>query len=158
MLSGPGLARGYLADLPENPLGELHTGDLARIDGDQLVSLGRKKDMFIRGRQNIYPGLYEPLVAGLAGVAEAALIGLPDEIGDDRIVLVVVPEHAAGVGLATDHRLAREVTRRLPGLLDAGALPDLVLTIDDLPRSGRGRKLDRKALASQVAAYLRDAR
>jgi len=158
VLSGPGLARGYLADLPENPLGELHTGDLARIDGDQLVSLGRKKDMFIRGRQNIYPGLYEPLVAGLAGVAEAALIGLPDEIGDDRIVLVVVPEHAAGVGLATDHRLAREVTRRLPGLLDAGALPDLVLTIDDLPRSGRGRKLDRKALASQVAAYLRDAR
>lgn len=33
----------------ENLLGELHTGDLARIDGDQLVSLGRKKDMFIRG-------------------------------------------------------------------------------------------------------------
>lgn len=76
--------------------------------------------------------------AGLAGVAEAALIGLPDEIGDDRIVLVVVPEHAAGGSGHLHHRLAREVTRRLPGLLDAGAVPDLVLTIDDLPCSGRG--------------------
>ena len=63
---------------------------LARIDGHRLTLLGRRKDMFIRGTQNVYPGLYEPLIAGLPGVSDAAMVGVPDEIGDDRIVVAVV--------------------------------------------------------------------
>ncbi len=142
VLSGPGLARGYLADLPRHPLTELRTGDLARIDGGELTLLGRRKDMFIRGTQNVYPGLYEPIIASLPGVADAAMVGLPDEIGDDRIVVALVPERGHdGVDLVA------RVTRALPGLIDAGVLPDAVVAVDDLPRSGRGRKLDRAALA-----------
>lgn len=158
VLSGPGLARGYLHELPERPLHELRTGDLARIQAGAgspaLTLLGRAKDMFIRGTQNVYPGLYEPIVAGLDGVADAALTGAPDEIGDDRIVLVVVPELDPPGGLDPGHPLARRVAAALPGLIDAGALPDLVLAVDALPRSGRSRKLDRTALAAAVAAHL----
>lgn len=158
VLSGPGLARGYLADLPEHPLSELRTGDLARIDDGLLTLLGRRKDMFIRGTQNVYPGLYEPVIAGLPGVADAVLTGVPDEIGDDQIVLVLVPEESATAPDAgafdAAHPLARAVRAALPGLIDAGALPDIVLVTAYLPRSGRSRKLDRAALARAVTAHL----
>ncbi len=156
VLSGAGLARGYLAELPEHPLTEIRTGDLARIDDGALTLLGRKKDMFIRGTQNVYPGLYEPIIAGLPGVADVVLSGAPDEIGDDRIVLVLVPADAPPSGFSRTHPLAASVEAALPGLIDAGALPDVVLVASDLPRSGRARKLDRRALAAQVAEHLRD--
>lgn len=144
VLAGEGLARGYLADLPQHPLAELRTGDLARLDGDRLTLLGRKKDMFIRGTQNVYPGLYEPIIAGLPGVQEAAMVGVSDEIGDDRIVVVIV----------ADPGVADRVQRALPGLIDAGVLPDAVLTFTELPRSGRSRKLDRARLAEMVRERL----
>jgi acyl-CoA synthetase (AMP-forming)/AMP-acid ligase II len=154
VLSGPGLARGYLAELPEYPLTELATGDLARIDGDRLTLLGRRKDMFIRGTQNVYPGLYEPVIAGLPGVSDAAMVGIADEIGDDRVVVVVVPQNAAPASPSAEHPVARSVARALPGLIDAGALPDMVLAVAELPRSGRSRKLERSALTGLVRAAL----
>lgn len=141
VLAGAGLARGYLSELPQHPLTELATGDLARIDGDRLTLLGRRKDMFIRGTQNVYPGLYEPLIAGLPGVSDAAMVGVPDEIGDDRIVVAVVGEPG----------VADRVRRALPGLIDAGVLPDEVVELPELPRSGRSRKLDRRALAELLS-------
>ncbi|MBN9606303.1 MAG: acyl--CoA ligase [Actinomycetales bacterium] len=164
VLSGPGLARGYLAELPDHPLTEVRTGDLARLDRDlgpgvagdlapQLRLLGRRKEMFLRGTQNVYPGLYEPIVAGLPGVRDAAMVGVPDAIGDDRLVLAVETVPAA-TRLDPAHPVARAVSRALPGLLDAGVLPDLVLAVPALPRSGRSRKLDRAALARLVAPLL----
>ncbi|MFM9877883.1 MAG: class I adenylate-forming enzyme family protein [Rhodoglobus sp.] len=137
VVAGEGLAS-YLG---EPPLFELRTGDLARIDGDRLVLAGRSKDMFIRGTTNIYPGLYEPVIAGLPGVEEAALVGLADGVGGDRIVLVIVP--ADGFDEA-------RLRRALPGLIDAGALPDRIVTMSDFPRSGRSSKLDRAALATRL--------
>jgi acyl-CoA synthetase (AMP-forming)/AMP-acid ligase II len=154
VLAGPGLARGYLAELPTHPLAELRTGDLATIDDDRLVLRGRAKDMFIRGTQNIYPGLYEPLIAGLPGVADAALVGVPDAIGDDRIVVAVVPSDAVPATPTARHPLVAEVARRLPGLVDAGVLPDVIVALAELPRSGRGRKLDRAALGALLARFV----
>jgi acyl-CoA synthetase (AMP-forming)/AMP-acid ligase II len=142
VLSGPSRAS-YLG---EPAAAEVRTGDLARIDGDGLTLLGRKKDMFIRGTQNVYPGLYEPLIASLPGVREAVLTAVPDEIGDDRLVLLVVPDDAPPHPDAA-HPVARAVARALPGLVDAGVLPDAVVAVPDLPRSGRSRKLDRAAVA-----------
>lgn len=158
VLSGPGLARAYLHELP-NELAEVRTGDLARIDpvpgdtgGGRLTLLGRKKDMLLRGTQNVYVGLYEPIIASLPGVADTAMVGIPDAIGDDRIVVAVVPE-GAPEDLAPDpaHPLARRVAAALPGLIDHGALPDLVVAIGALPRRGRMRKPDRPALVALVA-------
>ncbi len=143
VLTGPGLAAGYLG---EPQLTEVRTGDLARLDGDELVLLGRSKDMFIRGTQNVYPALYEPVIAGIPGVREAVMTGVPDEIGDDRIVVLIVPE-TPPPHPDPSHPVARAVARALPGLIDAGVLPDLVVAVPDLPRAGRSRKLDRAAVA-----------
>ncbi|CAN5438310.1 class I adenylate-forming enzyme family protein [soil metagenome] len=159
VLAGEGLALGYLADLPAHPLVSLPTGDLARLHGDSLVLHGRSKDMFIRGSTNVYPGLYEPVIAGITGVAEVAMVGVPDGIGDDRVVLVIVPQSrtagpGAPPGFGARHPLIDTVRAALPGLVDAAVLPDLVLVAADLPRSGRGSKLDRAALSAAVSAYL----
>lgn len=148
VLSGPGMAAVYLG---EPPLTEVRTGDLARLDGDELVLLGRRKDMFIRGTQNVYPALYEPVIAGLPGVREAVMTGVPDEIGDDRIVVVVVPEVDPPASLDPRHPLARSVARALPGLIDAGVIPDLVFASPELPRAGRSKKVDRAAIVRQLS-------
>jgi acyl-CoA synthetase (AMP-forming)/AMP-acid ligase II len=148
ILAGPGLAAGYLG---EPPLTEVRTGDLARLDGDELVLVGRTKDMFIRGTQNVYPGLYEPVIAGLPGVRDAVMAGVPDAIGDDRIVLLVVPDADPPSSLDAAHPLARAVARALPGLIDAGVIPDVVFASPELPRSGRSRKVDRRAIARQLS-------
>ncbi|MFD0856613.1 class I adenylate-forming enzyme family protein, partial [Actinomadura adrarensis] len=137
-LSGPNLCRGYLGD---PPLNELPTGDLARIDDDgRLVLTGRKKDMLIRGKFNLYPGLYEPAIAAIEGVTEAAIVGVPSpETGDEEVVLAVV-------GTADP----AELQRRLPDLIDHDALPDRITVLPELPRSGRSRKLDRNLLRDAV--------
>ncbi|MEO3782092.1 class I adenylate-forming enzyme family protein [Actinocorallia sp. B10E7] len=138
LLSGPNLCRGYLGE-PEHT--ELATGDLARLEDGRLVLLGRKKDMLIRGKFNLYPGLYEPAVTALEGVREAAIVGIPDpETGDEEVVLAVV-------GTVQE----AELRRRLRGILDAEALPDRVVYLPELPFSGRGRKLDRSALRSLLS-------
>lgn len=184
VLAGPGLALGYLGD---EPLSELRTGDLARIEnggaagraeahaGDspekpsaadasaaapsapRLVLTGRSKDMFIRGTTNVYPGLYEPVIAGLTGVREAAMVGVPDAIGDDAIVLVLEVEGVlkdARGGFVREHGVVASVQQALPGLIDAAVLPDVVLATAALPRAGRSSKLDRAALARAVGEFL----
>jgi len=132
-LGGPNLCRGYLGE-PDHT--ELATGDLARLEDGRLVLLGRKKDMLIRGKFNLYPGLYEPAITALDGVREAAIVGIPDPgTGDEEVVLAVV-------GTVPE----AELHRRLRGILDAEALPDRVAYLPELPFSGRGRKLDRAEL------------
>jgi acyl-CoA synthetase (AMP-forming)/AMP-acid ligase II len=153
VLAGPGLAS-YLG---QPTFAELHTGDLARLDGVDLTLLGRAKDMFIRGTQNVYPALYEPVIAGLPGVADAAMAGLPDAIGDDRIVVAIVPVDQPPAHPTTAHPLVATVARALPGLVDAGVLPDAVVAVRELPRAGRSRKLDRAALAALLTDLLDDA-
>ena len=150
IVAGPGLASGYLG---EAPLTEVRTGDRARLDGDELTLLGRTKDMFIRGTQNVYPGLYEPVIAGIPGVDEAVMTGVPDAIGDDRIVVLVVPRMPP-VHPDPRHPIAVSVARILPELLDAGVLPDLVVAVPSLPTSGRSKKLDRAAVAALAKGLL----
>ncbi|NWF31341.1 acyl--CoA ligase [Streptomyces sp. PKU-EA00015] len=142
LVSGPNLCRGYLGG---PPMREHATGDLARLENGRLVLLGRKKDMLIRGRTNIYPGLYEPAVAALPGVAEAVIVGVPDDYGDERVVLAVVPASSA-----SPDSLAASVRSRLPSLIDAAALPDEVVVLDRIPVAGRSRKPDRAALRARL--------
>ncbi len=60
--------------------GWLHTGDLASMDEDGYLTLaGRKKDMIIRGGENIYPVEIENVLHSHPKVLEAAVIGVPDD-------------------------------------------------------------------------------
>ncbi len=144
VLSGPNLCRGYLG---AEPMTEIATGDLARWDGDELVLTGRKKDMMIRGKTNIYPGLYEPVITAIDGVREAIMVGLPDEIGDERIVLAIVTEPGAGDIVAL-------LRARLPQVIDTTAVPDDIVVVDRIPVSGRTNKPDRAALRELVDKLL----
>ncbi|TWF76619.1 acyl-CoA synthetase (AMP-forming)/AMP-acid ligase II [Pseudonocardia hierapolitana] len=141
-VAGPNMARGYLGR--PDPT-EHATGDLARLSGGRIVLVGRAKDMIIRGSTNIYPGLYEPAVAALPGVAAALMVGVADDIGDERVVLAIVPAPDAGRDLADRVRAA------LPSLIDTAALPDEVVVLDALPVAGRTRKPDRAAVRAMFA-------
>ncbi|HVO54980.1 MAG TPA: AMP-binding protein [Solirubrobacterales bacterium] len=60
--------------------GFLRSGDLARMDENGYVSItGRAKEMIIRGGENIYPAEVENAIRELEAVADAAVIGVPDE-------------------------------------------------------------------------------
>jgi acyl-CoA synthetase (AMP-forming)/AMP-acid ligase II len=159
VLTGPSLMAGYLADLDAGkPRATEHrTGDLAyQDDAGRIVLVGRNRDMIIRGTVNIYPGLFEPRLRSLPGVADAVLVGVPVPDGDERVVLVVTAEggaRAAGdpeVRTGTD--LARTVADQVTRVLDHGALPDLVVEASHLPVAGRSRKPDRRALVNLVSS------
>ncbi|MBL0887661.1 AMP-binding protein [Myceligenerans indicum] len=95
VISGPSLMAGYLADLDAGRphVREHRTGDLAKVDDEGILTLvGRTRDMIIRGTVNIYPGLFEPRVRELPGVAEALMVGVPMDDGDERVVLVLVAD------------------------------------------------------------------
>ncbi|WP_069388215.1 class I adenylate-forming enzyme family protein, partial [Cellulosimicrobium cellulans] len=168
VLSGPSLMAGYLHDLDATghgrgaPAAEHRTGDLARLEADgRVVLVGRTRDMIIRGTTNIYPGLFEPRVAALDGVAEAVLVGVPQVDGDERVALVVTSStgtgtragHAGPPALDPDHPLVARVRDALPGVVDHDALPDVVLHADHLALAGRSRKPDRAALARAAAPW-----
>ena len=164
VLTGPSLMAGYLSDLDAGkPRATEHrTGDLAYQDTDgRIVLVGRNRDMIIRGTVNIYPGLFEPRLRDLPGVADAVLVGVPVPDGDERVVLVVTaeggsrggPGDAAAPQVRTDTDLTRAVADQVGQVLDHGALPDLVVEVSHVPVAGRSRKPDRRALVILVSPH-----
>jgi acyl-CoA synthetase (AMP-forming)/AMP-acid ligase II len=85
LVRGYGVMQGYLDDPVAtadaiDADGWLHTGDLGNFDDTgRLRIVGRKKDMFIVGGFNAYPAEIEGFLIGHPAVAQAAVIGVPDE-------------------------------------------------------------------------------
>lgn len=70
----------------------MHSGDLCRIDKDGwLYFVGRKKDMIRRRGENISCHELETLVSAFEGVVECAAIGVPSELGEEDVKIVIVP-------------------------------------------------------------------
>ena len=92
--------------------GWLHTGDLGTFNDDgRLLIVGRKKDMFIVGGFNAYPAEIEGFLLEHPAVAQAAVIGVPDErLGQVGKAFVVLKDGDAG-----------DRHRRRPGLLEPGS-------------------------------------
>ena len=71
--------------------GWLYIGDLATWDEDEYVTIvGRKDDMIISGGENVHPTQVEAVLAEHPGVADAAVVGLPDERWGELVVAYVV--------------------------------------------------------------------
>ncbi len=71
--------------------GWLHSGDLARIDDEGLVYIvDRAKDMINRGGENVYSVEVENALAGAPGVADAAVVAVPDPVMGEKVGAVVV--------------------------------------------------------------------
>jgi acyl-CoA synthetase (AMP-forming)/AMP-acid ligase II len=118
--------------------GWFHTGDLGRVDADGFVEItGRKKDMIISGGLNVYPKEVEEVLYRQEGVAEAAVVGVPDEKWGEVAVAVVVPEPD---GFDEDALL--EACRER---LASYKCPRAVLVHEDpLPRNPSGKILKRE--------------
>jgi acyl-CoA synthetase (AMP-forming)/AMP-acid ligase II len=130
-------AQAYDAD------GYFRTGDLGTIDAEGYVRItGRLKDIIIRKGENISAKEIEDLLFTHPDVADAAVIGLPDEERGERVCAVVVGkegapplEFAAMVGFLRDAGL---MTQKLPEQLER---------VDVLPRNPTGKVLKRDLIA-----------
>ena len=144
LIRGAGLMKGYLGKQPT----QWHaTGDLGYLDAQgRLMLLGRKKNMLIRADMNIYPSLYEPGLCTITGVADAVIVGAPDEIGDDRVVLFLVASEKNTDAAALIERVKRE----LPQHMDQQAYPDRIEVLREMPVSGRGQKRDMRKLEAMA--------
>lgn len=73
--------------------GWLHTGDLGYKDDEgYFFIVGRKKEMVIRGGENIYPKEIEDILYRHPDVMEAAVVGLPDKIWGEEVCAFIVPK------------------------------------------------------------------
>ena len=120
-LRGPSVTQGYLGREAETRQaftdGWFRTGDAARRDADGFYFLvDRWKDMYISGGENVYPAEVEQVLATLPGVAEVAVVGLPDaQWGEIGVACVVT---APGAALTADdvirHARANLATYKAP--------------------------------------------
>jgi len=124
--------------------GWFHTGDAGKLDDEgYLYIVDRIKDMVISGGENIYPAEVESVLAGMAQVAEAAVIGVPDP--DWGEVVCVVARLKEGASLTLD-----EIVAYCTGKLAKFKIPKkLIITEQPLPRTGAG-KLLKRAVREQV--------
>lgn len=139
VIRGPNMMKGYW-NRPEATAeafagGWFHTGDLARMDEDgDLTIVGRKKDMFISGGENVYPAEVENAIFELHQVAEAAVVGLSDERWGEVGRAVIV--------LKEGQRLSEgEILEHLRGRLARYKIPKSVVFVDRLPRNAAGKVL-----------------
>ena len=117
--------------------GWFRTGDLGRMDHEGYFSIvDRKKDMIIRGGLNVYPREIEEVLYEHPAVAEAAVIGVPDQMLGEEVAAVVTlkPGASAGPGELRDH-----VKRQLA----AYKYPRHVWIVDELPHGDTGKVLKR---------------
>ncbi len=127
--------------------GWFHTGDIGHTDERGLYYVDdRVKDMIISGSENIYPAELEMVLDGCPGIAQAAVVGRPDERWGEVAVAVVVPK--SGVSLSREAVLAL-----FEGQLARFKHPRDVIFLDDLPRNVMGKvlKFELRELVSQRA-------
>lgn len=117
--------------------GWYHTGDMGRFDEDgYLYIVDRKKDMVITAGFNVYPREVEEVLISHPGVADVAVIGLPDAARGEAVVAVVVPKEGVEVH---ERDLIRYCRERLADY----KVPRKVLFRESLPRGSTGKVLKR---------------
>ncbi|MDP2310113.1 MAG: long-chain fatty acid--CoA ligase [Pseudomonadota bacterium] len=146
LLSGPAVFGGYWNDAEGTAKavvnGWFHTGDmLSRDDEGYFRVRGRIKEMYISGGENVYPPEVEAVLHGLAGVAAAAVIGVPDERWGEVGAAFVEP--APGHSL-TEEDIRTWVAPRLARFKQ----PRYVRVLPTLPRTASG-KIDRVSLSKE---------
>jgi acyl-CoA synthetase (AMP-forming)/AMP-acid ligase II len=138
---GPQLMSGYWRrpDATAQALrnGWLHTGDLGRLDDDGYLFVeDRLKDMVVTGGENVYPRVVEDVLVRHPGIAEVAVIGVPDERWGEAVKAVVALRAGA---VCTEEEILDFCRPRLGGF----ERPRSVEFVDALPRNATGKVLKR---------------
>jgi acyl-CoA synthetase (AMP-forming)/AMP-acid ligase II len=147
--------RGYLDD-PEQTAetidadGWLHTGDIGvvRADGNLMIT-DRKKDMFVVGGFNAYPGEIENVMLSNPAVGEVAVVGMPDDRLGEVGVAYVVPRAGTYADPAEIIAWCREQMANYK-------VPRAVEIVDALPLNASGKVL-KYELRERAAARARGA-
>ncbi len=113
--------------------GWLYTGDIGKFDDDgDLFLVGRKKEMILTKGQNIYPVDIEDVLNAHPKVAEAAVVGVPDETRGEVARAVISLKEGKSI---TDHEIIRYCREYLANY----KLPKQIIFIDSLPKTATGR-------------------
>jgi malonyl-CoA/methylmalonyl-CoA synthetase len=151
-VKGPNVFGGYWRrpDLDDETFtadGWFRTGDLGRLDDDGYLELvGRTKDLVISGGLNVYPKDVESVLDHVDGIAESAVVGLPDADLGERVVAAVVVEEGAFV----DPQALRATLR---DRLAPYQVPKHVTVLETLPRNAMG-KVEKTVLRSLLAGQV----
>jgi long-chain acyl-CoA synthetase len=146
---GPNIMLGYI-NRPEATAetlvdGWLHTGDIGYVDEDGCIYLvDRKKDMLIRGGENVYSVEIENLIMSHNGVSMCAVIGLPDPVLGERICAAIVPR------TDDDSSLLAELTALCRRELAAFKVPEVWKIVSKLPTTATG-KVQKAALRAELS-------
>ncbi len=129
------------------PGGGVRTGDLGWVDdAGRLHLVGRAREMYVRGGENVFPMEVEAVLAEAPGVAAVAVVARPDDTWGEVGVAVVVA--APGTPPPTLESLRAHAAGRLA----AFKRPEQVVVVDALPLTPM-EKVDRRALARLVATH-----
>ena len=146
-VQGPNVFQGYW-HMPDKTAEEFtqdgffKTGDVGRVDAQGYVTIvGRSKDLIISGGYNVYPAEIEGYINALPGVAESAVVGVPDADFGEVGVAVVVPK--PGAELHSDAIIAQ-----LKSQLANFKIPKRCHVVADLPRNAMG-KVQKNLLRAQ---------
>jgi cyclohexanecarboxylate-CoA ligase len=143
LLKGPQCFLGYVdAELDADAFdaeGWFRTGDLGIVDAEGNVRVtGRTKDAIIRNAENVSALEVEGVLATCPGVADVAVIGVPDPTTGERVCAVVVAGRGAEVTLAAlvDHCAAAKLARYKH--------PERIEIVAELPRNSLGKVLKKE--------------
>ena len=135
---GPNVFLGYW-QMPEKTAQEFtsdgffKTGDVGQVDAQGYVTIvGRSKDLIISGGYNVYPAEIEGYINNLPGVAESAVVGVPDADFGEVGVAVIVPLAGAAVDPA-------QVIATLKSMLANFKVPKRCVVVAELPRNAMGK-------------------
>ena len=151
---GPCIFRGYYKSEAENREaftsdGFYRTGDIAKFDDEgRLIITGRKKDIIIRGGENISAKEVEELISGHPKVVQAAAVAMPDPILGERVCAFIKPRENENVTL-------EEIILYLKGKKTSVLyLPERIEVIEEMPLTNVG-KVDKKRLREEIREKLR---
>ncbi|HLW24055.1 MAG TPA: long-chain-fatty-acid--CoA ligase [Steroidobacteraceae bacterium] len=139
LVRGPNVMLGYWGKPAETEQalrgGWMHTGDAGYLDEEGFLYLvDRLKDMIISGGENIYSAEVENALAEHAGVAQCAVIGVPDREWGERVHAIVVPTSGAAPTV-------EDLIEHCRSLIAAYKCPRSIEFTDALPLSAAGKVL-----------------
>jgi long-chain acyl-CoA synthetase len=121
--------------------GWIHSGDDARIDEDGYIYIvDRVKDLIIRGGFNVYPREIEEVLYGHPAIAEAAVIGIPDQALGEEVKAVIVLK--AGQSLTEE-----EIKAYCKERIASNKYPRHYQFMAELPKNATGKILKRELKA-----------
>jgi acyl-CoA synthetase (AMP-forming)/AMP-acid ligase II len=114
----------------------MHTGDEAVMDEEGYVAItGRIKDLIIRGGENIHPLEVENCLLAHSKVAEASVVGLPDQKYGEVVAAFIIPRKKAG-----EERIGVEEVRSwVREKLSHHLVPKHVFFVDEYPKTASGK-------------------